>query len=122
MGSEVGWMGIKSFKMEPGRFFSSLSPNSLQGARHLSSVSALTYLVRWITSIPAPGSESLGPESPSSKNVKGIMSLITWSGTKSCFAKDQKNFRVFLQVPMRLKSSSTSNKKKMIFVVVVVVE
>lgn len=80
-----GWVS-KAVEREPGRFFSSLSPNSLQNSRPLFSVGTSTYLVPWIFSIPAPSSGALGPESPLSKNVEGIMSLVKWRGTKICFA------------------------------------
>lgn len=86
MGSEIGCWASKAITREPARFFSSRSPNSLQNARPFFSISTSTYLVPWIFSIPAPGSGVLGPESPSSKTVKGIMSLVKWRGTKICFA------------------------------------
>ena len=86
VGSEIGCWASKAITREPARFFSSRSPNSLQNARPFFSISTSTYLVPWIFSIPAPGSGVLGPESPSSKTVKGIMSLVKWRGTKICFA------------------------------------
>ena len=98
--------------------FSTLSHTSLQNARPFFSVTTSTYLIPWSLSMPAPGSQILGPESSSSKNVKGIISLVKWRGTEICFAGKSEMLGVFTG-HHEAEIFLMQPQEKMVFVVVV---
>ena len=70
-GLRLGGWGSKALERELGGIFSSLFHKAL------SPLTTSTYLAPWVFFIPASGSGILGPESLSSKNVKGIMSPVS---------------------------------------------